>query len=132
MYMQKTYNITQSLVCSTGDEKPFAPQLKHLLKQENKVPHDLGIVILLALSIGILQDLYKILRLRMRYMKWENFNFLLCTTTTFIFIIDITSCSKSTNMREPEVNSRPNDGLYPEKFAWWGVRKPRTGSGWWE
>ncbi|KAK8754259.1 hypothetical protein OTU49_015202 [Cherax quadricarinatus] len=100
MYMQKTYNITQSLVCSTGDEKPFAPQLKHLLKQENKVPHDLGIVILLALSIGILQDLYKILRLRMRYMKWENFNFLLCTTTTFIFIIDITSCSKSTNMRE--------------------------------
>ncbi|XP_069938533.1 inversin-B-like isoform X2 [Cherax quadricarinatus] len=85
MYMQKTYNITQSLVCSTGDEKPFAPQLKHLLKQENKVPHGLGIIILLTLSIGILQDLYKILR------DWQWRKGVVAVVTSWLYVFQMTS-----------------------------------------
>ncbi|XP_069938510.1 inversin-B-like isoform X3 [Cherax quadricarinatus] len=92
MYMQKTYNITQSLVCSTGDEKPFAPQLKHLLKQENKVPHDLGIVILLALSIGILQDLYKILR------NWQWLVGVVAVVTSWLNVLLMTSAFLMTNV----------------------------------
>ncbi|XP_069186760.1 transient receptor potential cation channel subfamily A member 1 homolog isoform X2 [Procambarus clarkii] len=99
-YMEHTYNLTRSLVCPPGDEQLVGPVVKELLRQEGKIPHVLGYIILFMCSTRILYGIYKIIKLRKRCIQFEGLCSLISDTFSFIFITNFTTCSRNTLLRE--------------------------------
>ncbi|XP_042856076.1 ankyrin-1-like isoform X2 [Penaeus japonicus] len=92
-----TAPITREIVCVnfTG-----GPEVVPYMKEEGHPANVLSWIITVLIIILMIFEIYKIVRLRLRYIKTLTVIYWLCMLMSFLFVGNYTSCSHLTHIRE--------------------------------
>ncbi|ROT61944.1 putative transient receptor potential cation channel subfamily A member 1-like [Penaeus vannamei] len=89
--------ITREMVCVNFT---VGPEVVPFLREQGHSAHVLGWVITIVTIPLIIFEIYKIIRLRLRYFKTLTIIYCTCMVMSFLFVGNYTSCSFLTHIRE--------------------------------